>query len=321
MKKGLGTILLLLLTVSCGKTSSVGVSSEQPGSQGNPGDTIGGSTICYPGKNHDNRACAPLRKILARDLGYMDPYTEPKFPPGQNQNQYRMPIQAIDLPKANLNLPIQTNFLLGEFLSLAKGDFGILSKFLVDVVQKLRDLGGAAIRINSGFRPPAYNSGLNGAATWSRHMYGDAVDIASTSLSLDKLVELCRTAEAKFISKYAAHVHCDWRNQPLQTEFFGNGTKDFFDISDEEMLKGWYSNSQIHVAGVVKVGGVVTLSSNVDYQDDDDEIYKRWVIKAPNGKILDRESQTVTLRLQKGLYQIYHDIGGNIQLNMSLDVN
>src|SRR5690606_5462911 len=156
------------------------------------------------------------------------------------------------------------NFKLGEFMSLQKGHFGIFSSTVVKKIQDLRDMVGAALRVNSAFRSPEYNSGINGSAKWSRHQYGDAVDIGSSNATLDQLVSYCRQLGATYIDKYVAHVHCDWRNTPLEPEFYGH-VDGLQQMSHEEshrnILKDLKETSEIFVSGELKSGSIILLSS------------------------------------------------------------
>ena len=54
-------------------------------------------------------------------------------------------------------------------------------ELVVDEIAKLRGVGDPSrirVRINSGFRTPLHNSGVEGSALNSRHQYGDAADVA-----------------------------------------------------------------------------------------------------------------------------------------------
>lgn len=53
-----------------------------------------------------------------------------------------------------------------------------LIRLITDLLQPIRDKWGKPIYINSGFRCPALNKAVGGAAT-SQHLTGDAADITS----------------------------------------------------------------------------------------------------------------------------------------------
>ena len=317
------TILLfisLCFIVACGKTGTSS-SATQP-SEG--GEGVVGSAACYSGEKSDNTACAKIKTINGANEGYLNPYTDPSFMASGNKDQYRRPVQAVDLVATSPNLKVAPSFAIKEFMSLEKGNFGIFSTTIVKVIQKLRDKTGAALRINSAFRSPKYNSGIEGSAKWSRHQYGDGVDIASTKVSLDELVKLCTELGATYVDKYVSHVHCDWRNTAVEPVFFGNLEKSMQRSESEErinILQDLMDSSEIHISGKIKKGNIVLLSSSVQYKEDNEELYKRWVIFKPNGDKVDIEQSEVSLPLETGTYQVIHYIGNNIKLNKSFFVN
>jgi hypothetical protein len=94
----------------------------------------------------------------------------------------------------------------------------------VQSLQWLRETVGGPISVNSGYRSPGYNAGIEGSATWSRHMYGDAADIAAADLSIDALADLCTDWGAGYVGTYTTHVHCDWRDDPLSAAFYDADT-------------------------------------------------------------------------------------------------
>jgi uncharacterized protein YcbK (DUF882 family) len=54
-------------------------------------------------------------------------------------------------------------------------------ELVVDEIAKLRGIADPMrirVRVNSGFRTPLHNSGVEGSALNSRHQYGDAADVA-----------------------------------------------------------------------------------------------------------------------------------------------
>jgi hypothetical protein len=332
----LGLIISLCFLAACGQSSSGG-----NGSVGGQGGAAGGgatggeagsddgnihSTACYVGANNDNKACVALKTIQPSKEGYKNPYTDPSFMASAKKEQYRMPVQGVNLVTATPNLKIAPNFKLSELMSLSKGNFGIFSPAVLKIIQKLRDQAHGALKINSGFRSPTWNAGVDGSATWSRHQYGDAVDIASPSASLDQLVALCKSLGATYVDKYVVHVHCDWRNMALEPSFFGavKAQNTLSTDSEEEKintLSELTNSSQIKISGNIKAGNIVRLSSTVTYKEDTEELFKKWVIFKPNGDQMTVEQAEVSLPLQKGVYQVVHYIGENITLNKSFIVN
>ena len=85
-------------------------------------------------------------------------------------------------------------------------------------LDKWREEYGSARIINSGYRNPARNAAIGGAAQ-SRHMYGDAVDFrnaAATQAEWDNMKAAAQRAKADFIEPLNGPcalncVHADWR--------------------------------------------------------------------------------------------------------------
>ena len=71
---------------------------------------------------------------------------------------------------------LSANFKVREFACADGTDVIFVSEELVEVLQKIRDHFGKAVTINSGYRTPAHNKKVGGAA-YSQHLYGTAADI------------------------------------------------------------------------------------------------------------------------------------------------
>jgi hypothetical protein len=65
-------------------------------------------------------------------------------------------------------------------------------ELIIGEIAQMRGKSPSEVRLNvaSGFRSPAHNGGLSGSAQDSRHMYGDAADIAIDANSDGKLSEI-----------------------------------------------------------------------------------------------------------------------------------
>lgn len=313
----IGSILGVCFIVACGNVKTSASNAE------NSEGTINGPSTCYMGESKS--LCTELKMINAGNEGYKNPYTDSSFMANGNKDQYRMPILAVNMKKTSEDFKIAPNFKLGEFMNLIKADFGIFSPAVVEILQKMRNKITGSLTINSGFRPPKWNESVDGSAAWSRHQYGDGVDIVSNKVSLNDLVKMCRSFGATFIDKYTAHVHCDWRNLDLNPEFFGAVKKVSQKSIEEEKFfiqQDLENSSQIKITGELKTGNIVLLKSTVGYNEDNEELYKKWVIIAPNGEQTTLEQPEVSLSLRmKGTYQIIHDIGINIQLKKTFFVN
>lgn len=75
------------------------------------------------------------------------------------------------------------NFRLKEFHShdgsdMPRSVYNNIKKLAVEL-QKIRDIMGVPLTINSGYRSPEFNAKVDGAAKNSMHMYGKAADISA----------------------------------------------------------------------------------------------------------------------------------------------
>ena len=170
--------------------------------------------VCYPGELSDYTDCFPIVPATASmgaDYAYPEPF--------EGNPQYNPPTAYLDLRVSDHEHPLSPNFRFSEFMSEAKGPFGFFQVHVVESLQAIREASGGPIYVNSGYRNVAYNEAVGGA-TWSRHQYGDAVDMYSGVLSLAELEDVCQDMGADFTLLYDTHVHCDWRDHPLDLSFF-----------------------------------------------------------------------------------------------------
>ena len=175
-----------------------------------------GLEACFPGRDGTGTTCLPT---VEWSVAWGADYDYP--PPLDGDPHYAAPVRYLDLSArvADPDLYLAPNFQLGELLQERKGRFGLFQSHAVEQLQVLRDTTGGPLFINSAYRNVTYNAGVGGA-TWSRHQYGDAVDIRSNDASLDELAAVCADQGAGFVSVYSTHVHCDWRDDPLDPSFF-----------------------------------------------------------------------------------------------------
>lgn len=171
--------------------------------------------VCYPGADGAGDTCLP---VVAFDSAWGSDYAYPE--PLDGSAAYAKPARFIDLSAADPGLDLAPNFVLDEFMQESKGRYGLYQPHVVETLQAMRSASGGALYVNSGYRSPGYNASLEGSATWSRHMYGDAVDMYSAVLSLDQLGDLCESFGADYVGMYSSHVHCDWRYAPLEPAFY-----------------------------------------------------------------------------------------------------
>ncbi len=250
---------------------------------------------CYYGST-----CFPVieKTNLQLKKDYPDPFQERDFPKKSNPYQYIAPTFFLNLTQANLEKSISPYFKASDFMGSSKDVFGVLSRRLVQALDQMKRLYGNKFTISSGYRSPSYNSKIKEATKWSRHQYGDAVDLIPKGISLRQLGRLCRKQDASFIQIYKSHVHCDWREAPLDKDFYITGHNHSYKphtlISEHShaSIKRIIKNRQIHLS---------ILSSEVNKEDSGD-LYVQWTIITPHKNILEFESPTVTLPIHSGLY-------------------
>ncbi len=78
----------------------------------------------------------------------------------------------------------------------------------LDAVRSM--LGNRPIHINSWYRPKLVNASVGGEK-WSRHQYGDAVDIRSNYYSPAQIYKLLNKVHLGGLGKYYNFIHLDWR--------------------------------------------------------------------------------------------------------------
>lgn len=87
-----------------------------------------------------------------------------------------------------------------------------VSPELVAKLEKLRQVVGRPIKINSGYRSPEYNKKVGGAKH-SQHMDGRAADIIVEGMTAKELEPIARSVGFSFTQTYAhlPHLHVDVR--------------------------------------------------------------------------------------------------------------
>jgi hypothetical protein len=142
------------------------------------------------------------RRVLDElSLAVLVPFSQ-KF--GGTVNGYRLgswpferlggerPLGFVEVTARTAALPVSRHLRLGDFVTHDGQSqwprYVVVSPRLLDkielVVDEIAKLRGIAdpmrirVRVNSGFRTPLHNSGVEGSALNSRHQYGDAADVA-----------------------------------------------------------------------------------------------------------------------------------------------
>lgn len=107
---------------------------------------------------------------------------------------------------------ITANFKVREFACSDGSDVIFVSDELAEVLQKIRTHFGRAVTINSGYRTPAHNRKVGGAA-YSQHLYGTAADITVKGVKPKDVAAYAETLllNTGGIGIYSTFTHIDVR--------------------------------------------------------------------------------------------------------------
>jgi hypothetical protein len=206
-----------------------GTSSSTPSTSSTSGTTTSGTTTsgttttgttttgtgllaCYPGATGAYDVCLEVVELETELAEYDYPS------PLDGDPQYSAPVRYLDLAAIDPATQLAPNFVLEEFAQEYKGQWAVVQVHTMEHLQDMRDELGALV-VNSGYRNPDYNASIGGAS-YSRHTYGDGVDLDPVSVSLDELGDTCANHGAGYVELYETHVHCDWRDDPLDPAFY-----------------------------------------------------------------------------------------------------
>jgi uncharacterized protein YcbK (DUF882 family) len=109
-------------------------------------------------------------------------------------------------------IKVSENFSLHEFQCKDGSQLVKVDERLVEKLQKLRDMVGKPIIIQSGYRTPEYNKKVGGAAD-SQHVKGTAADISIKGMNVEDLAMLAEKVGFDGIGIYTKQgfVHVDVR--------------------------------------------------------------------------------------------------------------
>lgn len=163
--------------------------------------------------------------------GYPDPGSG-RFAFGSNQQKHYAAVgYFIDVPSLSSAVrqeKVSENFKLNEYVLIPERNQD--ARIYIDPQiafhsQELRYAWGGALVLASTFRSPEYNDSIGGA-TYSRHMYGDAVDIkANDTIMAQDLYNLAKFLEVSYlepadltiVDRNNPWIHIDDRGWPLNT--------------------------------------------------------------------------------------------------------
>lgn len=112
----------------------------------------------------------------------------------------------------NGNLKLSKNFRVKEFACKDGSDPVFVADELVEVLQRIRDHFGKAVKITSAYRTPTHNKKVGGEA-YSQHLYGMAADIKISGVSPKKVAEYAEKLLPRSggIGIYGTFTHIDVR--------------------------------------------------------------------------------------------------------------
>jgi len=215
------------------------------------------------------------------------------------------------LDAIDTSLAIAPNFKLNEFAQNWKGQWGVVRPEMVENWQAVRASLGVPLFVNSGFRSPGYNAGLDGAATYSRHMYGDAGDVQTNgATTLQTIADACTAQNAYFIKIYVGHVHCDWRDIPLGTDFWPAAAKPG-SMNPVDEVPVW-ADVPVPDDSAWRVGKLLRLTAR--WTGFDEGIpWIDWVVLAPGASVGTVWSKQESLEIvldRPGVWRISWSVGG-----------
>ena len=279
----------------------------------------GSDSVCYP-TSQSQETCLEKQtsqKVVEQDSNYIyeDPEVDPRFPSSFDPHFYTPPHSFIQLDPSSQEKSMSKHFAIKELMSLRKGKYALYSSKALDLIQTMRSSAASPFIINSAYRSPGYNKGVGGA-TWSRHMYGDAIDFYSPDVSLDDLKRHCEAHNAHFIQLYKTHIHCDWRFLDRDTDFFDPELDRPLRLSAFQV---WAESSIISLD--LSLRAFKAHVSHPEPQDGEELLYE-WRVTVPDGSELEFESPHIRFEPRgPGLYRIEVVLGGYIFVEKSFRWN
>ncbi len=276
-----------------GQDPTGGPGDETGGDETTGGDDLAPIEVCFPGGDGSYSTCFGLHYV--QPAGY-------DYPPALNGDaNYRQPIAFIDLEQADGSTLVSPNFRLDEIAQIVKGRYAIVQPHAVESLQRLRDDVGA-INVNSGYRSPDYNDDVGGA-THSRHMYGDGFDLDPVSVGLSTLESAC-TDRGGMLVEYETHVHCDFRFDDVDHEFFGT------------LLQGGGDDPVLAYEAAVEQDHGVFMAPAQGF--DEGEPLRRWSAFDADGQLLDTQVGPVFVA-PFGTYEVRVRIGAQLERTVLVD--
>lgn len=140
---------------------------------------------------------------------------------------YLPPDGFVEVAPADEDVLVSPHFTIGQFLCKQPGEPQYLAVSvplllkLEAVLEKANAAGYHAptLHVMSGFRTPAYNSGIGNETSYSRHLWGDAADVFVDADGDDDMDDLNRDgksdlADARFLSQIVERVEAEGAVSP-----------------------------------------------------------------------------------------------------------
>jgi len=231
---GLAVVLLISLSwCGCSEEDSALDPSDSDSGQSDAGngnkpraaDPPYSSRVTYP----SGLALDGLVRDSEMTAGYPNPGSNP-WGSGKSRHYERVGyfIPIDDLSSSTKRSKVTDNFTLNEYVSLPARNndhHAYIDAEITFHAQELRDAWGGPLSLSSTFRSPEYNRRIGGSS-FSRHQYGDAVDVAANNTSMAQdLYNLARFLEVDYLEpadltisgKNNPWIHIDDRGWPENT--------------------------------------------------------------------------------------------------------
>ena len=174
-------LLLAIGLIGCGGRPSVTIDVifDEPTTPG-PADPPYGNEVVYP---------SGLRVALVPDASLTQAYPAPEQNPfgGALARHYERVGAFLPLEIVPTSEKVSENFVMAEYVNPTLrrgGQRAYVDPEVVWHVQRIRSGLGRPLIVSSAFRSPEHNHDVGGAS-YSRHLYGDAVDIDVDQSSSD----------------------------------------------------------------------------------------------------------------------------------------
>ncbi|MFZ5480858.1 MAG: D-Ala-D-Ala carboxypeptidase family metallohydrolase [Myxococcota bacterium] len=254
---------------------------------------------CWLGPDRDHATCLP---VVAYSPSWGDEYAYPEAYEGSAQ--YVAPARFVDLEAADPDLAVAPDFVLEEYMAARKGRWGVMQSHVVDLMQAVRDDVAGPVSVNSGYRSPEYNAGVGGVE-YSRHQYGDAVDMDVDGETADWLADVCDAHGADYVATYeTGHTHCDWRDHALDPAFY--------DVPSA--MAAAPAPRPEHAATLTRVEGVWTAPAT---GFDEGEPRRRWTALDARGVVL-AVAEGRTFAAPAGAARVRVEVGRQLTLESSV---